>query len=206
MVKRGMTVWLFSSLTFFAAIHAVEAILALFFNKEIILLKFYPIINTLNISLFTYFLASTALTIGLWGITCKVAIETPVERFLDTVLEDAKKQAEVECEMVEDSRGVLDMICETITDNSKLLGQTRDITYNVRSELVNLRPLPEGAMKLSTEHEALRNDLKNLIENFKNPSQCPSCGSLVLQRYKLCPYCGETLQLSPEKVIMETCT
>lgn len=206
MVKRGMSVWIFSSLTFFAAIHAVDSILTLFFNNEIVLLKFYPILNTLNISAFLYFLASTVLTIGLWGITCKIALETPVEKFLDTVLADAKKQAEVECEMVEDNRGVLDMICETITDNSKLLGQTRDLTYNVRSELVNLRPLPEGAMKLSTEHEQLRNDLRNLIENFKNPSQCPSCGSLVLQRYKLCPYCGETLQLEPEKVIVETCT
>ena len=136
-----------------------------------------------------------------------MAIETPVERFLDNVLSDTKKQTEVEGEMVEDNRSALDMICETITENSKLLGQTRDLTYNVRSELINLRPLPEDTERLSVEHEELKNDLKDLLENLKAPSLCPSCGSIVLQRYKLCPYCGETLHLTPENgiKIMQTC-
>jgi type II secretory pathway component PulF len=91
MGKRGITVWIFSSLSFLAAIHTLEAILALFFNTEVILLKSYPIINTLNLNPATYLLASTAATISIWGITCKTAVETPVERFLDTMLSDAKK-------------------------------------------------------------------------------------------------------------------
>ena len=108
---------------------------------------------------------------------------------------------------MEDSRSALDMICETITENSRLLGQTRDLTYNVRSELVNLRPLPEDTEKLSIEHEELKTDLRELVENLKTPSLCPSCGNIVLQRYKLCPYCGETLQLTAENEIklMQTC-
>jgi len=201
MGKRGITVWIFSSLSFLAAIHALEASLAFFFNTETILLKSYPIINTLTISPVTYLLASIALTITIWGITCKVAVETPVERFLDTMLSDAKRQSEIECEMVEDNRSVLDMMCETITENNKVLAQTRDITYNVRSELVNLRTLPEETERLSTEIEELKKELKNLKENFKKPNLCPSCGNIVLPRFKVCPYCGENLYVTPEKVV-----
>jgi hypothetical protein len=201
MGKRGITVWIFSSLSFLAAIHALEASLALFFNTEAILLKSYPIINTLTISPITYLLASIALTIAIWGITCKVAVETPVERFLDTMLSDAKRQSEIECEMVDDNRSVLDMMCETITENNKVLAQTRDITYNVRSELTNLRTLPEETERLSTEIEELKKELKNLKENFKKPNLCPSCGNIVLPRFKVCPYCGENLYLTPEKAV-----
>ena len=201
MGKRGITVWIFSSLSFLAAIHALEASLALFFNTETILLKSYPIINTLTITPLTYLLASIALTIAIWGITCKVAVETPVERFLDTMLSDAKKQSEIECEMVDDNRSVLDMMCETITENNKVLAQTRDITYNVRSELINLRTLPEETERLSTEIEELKKELKNLKENFKKPNLCPSCGNTVLPRFKICPYCGENLHITPEKAV-----
>ena len=201
MGKRGVTVWIFSSLSFLAAIHAIEAILALFFNTEIVLLKLYPFFNTLTTSSINYFLASTTLTIAFWGITCKVAVETPVERFLNKMLSDAKRQSEIECEIVEDNRSVLDMMCETITENNKVLAQTRDLTYNVRSELVNLRPLPAETEKLSTEIEELKNELKNLKENFKKPNLCPSCGNIVLPRFNVCPYCGENLHVTPEKVV-----
>ena len=201
MIKRGTIVWIFSSLSFLAAIHALEAILALFFKTEVILLKIYPILNTLNISSINYFFASIAVTIALWGITCKVAVETPVERFLNNVVSDAERQTEVECEMVGDNRTVLDMICQTITENNKVISQTRDLTYNVRSELANLRSLPEEAEKLSAELEELKNGLKNLKENFKKPNLCPSCGNIVLPRFKVCPYCGENLHFTPEKLV-----
>ena len=201
MGKRGITVWIFSSLSFLAAIHALEAILALFFNTEIVLLKLYPFFNTLTTSSINYFLASTALTIAFWGITCKVAVETPVERFLNKLFSDAKRQSEIECKMVDDNRSVLDMMCETITENNKVLAQTRDITYNVRSELVNLRTLPTETERLSTEIEGLKKELKKLKENFKKPNLCPSCGNIVLPRFKVCPYCGENLHVTPEKIV-----
>lgn len=201
MGKRGTTVWIFSSLSFFAAIHTLEATLALFFNTDIIILKSYPIINTLNIKPDTYLIASTAATIAIWGITCKTAVETPVERFLDKMLSDAKEQSETECEMVEDNRSVLDMMCETITENNKVLAQTRDVTYNVRSELVNLRSLPEETEKLSTEIEELKKEMKTLKQNFKKPNLCPSCGNSVLPRFKVCPYCGKNLHITPQKAV-----
>lgn len=201
MGQRGVIVWIFSSLSFLAAIHALEAALALFFNTDVILLKSYPIINTLNPNPATYLLASTAVTILMWGITCKVAVETPVERFLNRMLSDAQRQSEIECEMVEDNRSVLDMMCETISENNKVLAQTRDVTFNVRSELVNLRSLPEETERLSKEVEGLKKELKKLKENFKKPNLCPSCGNTVLPRFKVCPYCGENLHITPEKAV-----
>jgi hypothetical protein len=175
--------------------------LALFFNTEVILLKSYPIISALSDKPAAYLLTSTATTITMWGITCKTAVETPVEKFLNKTLSDAKMQSEIECEMVEDNRSVLDMMCETMTENNKLLAQTRDVTFNVRSELVSLRSLPEETERLNSEIEELKNELKQLKENFKKPNLCPSCGNIVLPRFKVCPHCGENLHTTPEKAV-----
>ena len=45
MVRKGVAVWVFSTLSFIAAIHALEAALWLFFDRAPVLLKNYPIIN-----------------------------------------------------------------------------------------------------------------------------------------------------------------
>jgi len=105
--------------------------------------------------------------------------------------------------MVEDKRSVLDMMYESITHISSVLGQTKDITCNLRSELVNLRPLPEKTEELSSEIEKMKKELLVLKKNFKKPNSCPSCGNTILTRFKICPYCGESLQLSPEQVIVK---
>jgi rRNA maturation endonuclease Nob1 len=201
MVKRGVVVWIFSTLSFIAAIHTLEAILALFFNKEIILLKSYPIIGVLDVSPLLYLVASAASTLIFWGVACQVAVESPVERFLNKVLSDAKRQSEIECELVEDNRTILDMICETITENSRTLVQIRDLVHNVKSELMTLGPLAEKTEKIGLELEKLKKEIKKVKDNIKKPNVCPSCGKIVLPKFKICPYCGENLQLLPEKII-----
>ena len=95
------------------------------------------------------------------------------------------------------------MMCESITHISTVLGQTKDITYNVRSELINLRPIPQTTEKLSADIKEVKKELVKLKKNFKKQNTCPSCGSNILEAFKICPYCGETLQLSPEKIIVE---
>jgi len=201
MAKRGITVWLFSTLSFIAGIHTLEAASALFFQKEIILLKLYPIINELDISPLLYFVASSLLTLTFWGITCISAVESPIERFLNKILSDAKKQCEMESELVEDNRGILDMISETLTENSRLLAQIRDLTYNARAELTALRPLAENIEKINSEIEKMRKEIRKVKEEIKKPNICPSCGKKVLPDFKICPYCGENLQLIPKAVI-----
>ena len=58
MVRKGVAVWVFSTLSFIAAIHALEAALWLFFDRAPVLLKNYPIINELNVNPLLYFSSS----------------------------------------------------------------------------------------------------------------------------------------------------
>jgi len=48
MVRKGVAIWIFSTLSFIAAIHAFEAGVWLFLNREPTLLRNYPIINELK--------------------------------------------------------------------------------------------------------------------------------------------------------------
>ena len=204
MVKRGTLVCIFGTLTFIASIHVFEAFVAMFFNIEVVLLGLYPLIGSLSIKSLNYLIASLTVTSILLAITFRLAFSSPLEDYLDMILSDANKMNEAECELVTDNRSVLDMMCESITHISEVLGQTKDLTYNVRSELSSLRLVPATIEKLSTEIKEVKKELVSLKNNFKKPNNCPSCGNPVLARFKICPYCGESLQLSPEKIIIKT--
>ena len=203
MVKRGTTVCILGTLTFIACIHVLEAFTALFFNKEIILLNLYPLVSSLNIQSLNYLIISITVTSILMAMTFRLAFSNPLDCFIDKILSDANSVNEAECEMVTDNRSILDMMCESITHISQVLAQTKDITYNVRSELTNLRSIPETTQSLSEEIKEVKKELVKLKKSFKKPNTCPSCGNTVLARFKICPYCGETLQLSPEKIIIK---
>jgi len=201
MVKKGLAVWIFSTLSFIAAIHAFEAGMWLFLNREPILLRNYPIINKLNIDSFLYFFSSAAITFLFWGVTCIVALENPIEKFLNHILSDAKKQTELEAEFIDENKTILDMISETLTENSKLLAQIRDLTYNVRAEISAIKPLTEGIEKISSEMEKLKREVKKIKVEIKKPGVCPTCGKAVQPDFNICPYCGENLKLIPQKII-----
>lgn len=203
MVKRGTTTCIFGALSFIASIHVFEAFIALFFGKEIVLLKLYPLIGSLTIESLNYLIASLTVTTVLIAITLRLAFSSPLENYLNMILADANMSNEAECELVANNRSILEMMCESITDISNVLGQTKDVTYNVRSELVNLRPIPEATEKLNAEIKQVKKELVSLKENFKKSKSCPSCGKDILAKFKLCPYCGESLQLSPEQVIVK---
>jgi len=203
MVKRGTVVCIFGTLSFLASIHVIEAFIALFFDKQIVLLKLYPLIGSLNVASLNYLMGSLIVTSVLMAITFRLAFSSPLENYLNMILSNANMVNEAECELVKDNRSVLDMMCESITHISKVLGQTQDITYNVRSELVNLRPMPEKTEELSAEIAEVKKEIVMLKENFKKQMSCPSCGNIILPRFKICPYCGEALQLSPEQVIVK---
>ena len=203
MVKRGTTVCILGTLSFIACIHFLEAFTVLFFNKEIVLLKLYPFFSSLSIESLNYLIASIIVTSVLMALTFRLAFSNPLDCFIEKILSDANSVNDAECELVTDNRSVLDMMCESITHISEVLAQTKDITYNVRSELVNLRPIPETTERLSAEIKEVKKELVNLKKSFKKPNTCPSCGNTVLARFKICPYCGEALQLSPEKIIIK---
>lgn len=204
MAKKGIGVWFFSTLTFAALVHLIDATSALVFNNQIKLFQLYPFINeklqamTPN----TYFWISAITTVILWGITCAIAFENPVEAFLNKILSDAKKQDAVETQTLDEKSEVLDAMNETVEMNNTLLAQVKDMMYNVRTEVKEIQPLTENIEKLKTELSRLKKEFRKFEENVKHPNKCPACGKPILPEFKVCPYCGENLKLLPEAVIV----
>jgi len=203
LAKKGISIWLFSSLTFIALLHLAEAISVLFFNNEIRLLQLYPLINekVQSITPITYFWVSAASTFILWGITCAIAFENPVEAFLNKILSDAKKQSAVETQLLEDKSEVLDAMYETVEADNKILSQVKDLMCNVRADVKEIQPLKDGMDKMKTELNNLRKEIKKIEEKIHFPNLCPACGKPLMPEFKICPYCGENIKLLPENIV-----
>jgi len=203
LTKIGISIWLFSSLTFIALLHLAEAISVLVFNNEIRLLKLYPLINEKlqSITPITYFWISATSTFILWGITCAIAFENPVEAFLNKILSDAKKQSAVETQLLEDKSEVLDAMYETVEADNKILSQVKDLMCNVRADVKEIQPLKDGMDKMKTELNNLRKEIKKIEEKIHFPNLCPACGKPLMPEFKICPYCGENIKLLPENIV-----
>jgi rRNA maturation endonuclease Nob1 len=205
LTKKGISVWLFSSLTFIALIHLIEAISVLIFNNQIKLLQLYPFINEKLLQLITpmaYFWISAAATIILWGITCAIAFENPVEAFLNKILSDAKRQGAVETQLLEDKSEILDAMYETIESDNEILTQVKDLMCNVRVDVKEIQPLTENMEKIKTELNNLKKEIKSFEVKLKYPNVCLACGKSILPEFKICPYCGENIKLLPENIVL----
>lgn len=203
MTKKGIGVWLFSSLTAIAAAHLIDAINALLFKSPITLLRLYPF-EQAKIDAITptvYFLISAAATFTLWCITCLIAFQNPIEAFLNGILSEAKKQSAVETQLLDEKSEVLDAMNETVEMNNEILAQVKDVIFNIRAEVKEIQPLKESMDKIKTELSHLKKEMKIFEEKLKYPKLCVSCGKPVLQEFKICPYCGETLKPIQEKVL-----
>jgi len=203
LAKKGISVWLFSSLTFIALLHLTEAISVLVFNNKIRLLGLYPFIGEKlqTITPTTYFWLSATATFVLWGITCAIAFANPVETFLNKILSDAKTQTAVEAQLLEDKSEILDVMSETIESNNETLTNVRDLIYNVRTEVKEIQPLKESVEKARAELSSLRKEVKKLEEKVKFPNLCLACGKPLLPEFKMCPYCGEQIKVQQASVI-----
>jgi rubrerythrin len=205
MAKKGLAVWLFSSLAALAFMHFIEALSVLVFNNSMHLLQLYPLVGEklLTLSPQMYFWISASATFILWGITCGIAFENPVETFLNKVLSDAKKQTAVEAQMLENKGELLDIMNETVEMNNNTLAEVKDVLYGVRTEVRELQPLRENVEKIKAELSHLKKEIKNFEEKL-NPhlNVCPACGKPVLPEFTTCPYCKEKLQPLPEKIVV----
>jgi rRNA maturation endonuclease Nob1 len=202
-VKKGITVWIFSSLTFVSLLHLIDAILALFFNNPIRLLQLYPFINenVQNIAPTTYFWISALATLTLWGITCGIAFDNPVEAFLNKIISEAKEQSAVETQLLENKSEVLDAICETIEEDNQTLAQVKDLMCNVRADVKEIQPLKESMERIRAEMSNLKKEVKKIEEQILFPNICPACGKSLLPEFNMCPYCGEHVKLVNAPVI-----
>jgi len=130
--KKGVAIWLLTTLTFIALIHLIDAAAALLFNSSTHILQLYPIINQQlqQIPITLYLYASAAATIALWAVTCLIAADNPVEEFLNKILSDAKSQTTTEAQILESKSEVLDLMYETIESDSEILAQVKDLMRN----------------------------------------------------------------------------
>jgi RNA polymerase-binding transcription factor DksA len=201
--KKGVGVWIFSTLTVIAAAHLIDAVNAILFNKPITLLRLYPLARD-KLEAITppiYFLISAAATFVLWGITCAIAFQNPVEAFLNKILSDAKKQSTVESQLLEQKSELLDAMNETVEMNSEILSHVKDIIYNIRAEVKEIQPIREGLEKIKAELSHLKREIKGFEEKLRYPNICVACGKPILPEFNICPYCGETLKPVQEKII-----
>ncbi|MEM4703986.1 MAG: zinc ribbon domain-containing protein [Candidatus Bathyarchaeia archaeon] len=205
MAKKGITIWLFSSLTFIALLHLIDAIYAIISNTPIKLLQLYPIPNDKlqTITPTIYFWITTAATLILWGITCTIAFENPVETFLNKILSDAKTQSATENQILENKSEILDAMYETIESSNTTLAAIKDMVCNVRGDVKEMQPLKENVEKIKTELTQLKKELKKVEEKIHFQIFCPDCKKPLLPEFKICPYCGKDVNLLTRKVAIK---
>ena len=206
MRKKGISIWLLSTLTFIALIHLIEAITVIVFNNPIRLLQLYPFINAqlTQISANVYLYISAASTVILWGITCAVAFDNPVEVFLNKILSDAKKQTATETQLIENKSELFDAMYETIESDSETLAQVKDLMRNVRVEVKDIQPIKETTEKMRIELGSLKKQIKTLEEKLPFTNiLCPACGKPLRPDFHLCPYCGENIKLQEKMLVVK---
>ena len=197
MAKKGLAVWVFSSLTFLSVAHLVESIYVVISGSPIRLLAMYPFIgDTLNtMSPTAYLWLSIVVSLVCWGITCAVAFQNPMEQFLNKVLSDAKRQSTVESQLVDSKAEILDAMYETLESGSQAISTVKDMMFNVRSEVKQLQPLASTVDLIRHELNGLVEEVEKLEGKMKFTYVCRSCGKPLLPEFKICPYCGEDSQL-----------
>lgn len=195
MVKKGVTVWILGSLTFLAGLHSLDSFLWLT-NTDVkpVLLSYYPVDGILDaINPIVYLICSLAATFLLWGGTTIVALRNPIETFLGKALEDGKNEDQAEVEFLEAKTSILEMMSETLTDNSRSLAGLRDVVFGVRSEVLKVGSMTSRVEGLSSDIGEVRSTIKRLEREIKKHKLCPVCGRNILPEFRLCPFCGENL-------------
>jgi hypothetical protein len=201
--KKGIAIWLFTTLTFVSLLHLIEAAAALFFNNPTHLLQLYPFINQMQIPMDIYLYITIMTTAIMWAITCLIACDNPVEAFLNKILSDAKQQTATEAQVLESKSDLFDLMYETVESDSETLAQVKDLMRNMRVEVKDIQPIKETIEKTRIELISLKKQMKMLEEKMLFTILCPACGKLVRPDFKLCPYCGESITLQEKMVVVK---
>jgi rubrerythrin len=196
MTRKGLSVWLFSSLTFVALMHMLDATSAFVFNNPTKLLQLYPFIvgQLQTMAPSTYFWISTISTLVFWGITCGTAFQNPVETFLNKIVSDAEAHSNAENQLLDSKSEVLDAMFETIEATSETLAQVKDLVCNVRTEAREIQPLRESIENMKADLGSLNKEFKKIREEAVFPNICRACGKPLMPEFNLCPYCGESIR------------
>ncbi|MCW4053673.1 MAG: hypothetical protein NWE84_01970 [Candidatus Bathyarchaeota archaeon] len=207
MRKKGIAIWLFTTLTVIAFVHVIDAASALLFSNSPQILQLYPIINQQlqQIPIDIYLYATAASTIILWAVTCLIAFDNPVETFLNKILSDVKNQTTTESQILESKSELFDLMYETVEADSETLAQIKDLMRNVRAEVKDIQHLKETIEKTRTELGSLRKQMKILEEKLLFNVVCSACGKMLRPDFNLCPYCANSLTLQEKMLAVTHC-
>jgi hypothetical protein len=194
-VRKSVAVWVLGALTFLAGLHALDGFFWLAGNQvKPTLLSVYPFTRFLEpVDPVVYTLGSLVAMFMLWGGTAVFALQNPIEAFLGKVLEDGRRENQADVELLETRTGILEMMSETLENNSKLLAGLQDTVLNVRSEVLSIEPLTNTVENLKGELGSVKRMMKRLEREVKKYKLCPACGREIMAEFRLCPYCGENL-------------
>jgi rRNA maturation endonuclease Nob1 len=182
------------SLTFSSALFTLEAFLWLTMGSRPVLLNHLPFIELVGqIDPLHYFIGALTVTFFFWGATAIVALHNPVEAFLSKVVEDGRKENEKEVELLEAKTSILEMMSDTLNENTSALTSLRDVTFNVRAEILNLSTLRVEVENLKNMLTHLNRSIKKLEQKMSEQKVCPTCGKKVSETFRICPFCGENL-------------
>jgi hypothetical protein len=195
--KKGIKIWLLSTLTFVSLLHLIDAATAFLSHNPTRLLPIYPFINEYltQLPIELYLWTSAASTFILWGITSLIAFDNPVEAFLNKMLSDTQQQKHADDQVLEKNSDFFDLMYETMEGNNEKLRQIEDLVYNVRAEVKDIQPVKETMEKTRTELTSLKKQVTLLEEKMIFPLLCRACGKPLRADFQLCPYCGEVIEL-----------
>lgn len=195
MVRKSVAVWILGSLTFLAGIHVIDGFLWFTgFQNASILLQLYPFGEiTRGINSVVYLVCTFMLTFGLWGGTTFVALRNPIETFLGKVLDEGNRENPADIELLEARTSILEMIGETLENNSKRLAGLEDLVLSVRSEVLSLESLDKRLEALTGEVKSLKEISKLLKKSRQSRKERDSRAFDVLPAPALSPYYEEAL-------------
>jgi hypothetical protein len=141
-----------------------------------------------------YFCVSAIVSVVLWGITCGVVFENPLEAFLRQILADAKVNSTVETQLADRKSEVLDAMAETVEASSDTLLQLKDLVCNVRTEAKEIQPLRESVESMKADMSYLKKQIRRIEGDVPLQDSCHNCGRPLMPEFIMCPYCGESVR------------
>ncbi len=144
---------------------------------------------------------SISSTFLLWGGTASVALQNPIENFLGKVLEDGKRENESDVELLEAKTSVLEMMSETLSDNSGSLSKLTDVVFNIRSSVLRLEAMNQNVEALKIEVKSLRKSVQSLKPVKRTPRRPRAKKQVIRTNSTKIPSAKLQLSNAPEKMM-----
>jgi hypothetical protein len=179
MKKKCMAIWVLTTITFISLVHLIEAITVIILNTPIRLLQLYPFINEPLKALtpYAYFYISAITTVVLWGVTCLVAFQSPIEHYLN--------QREMTETQLQDKSELLDRMYETVESDHQTLTQLSDLIHKMQKGMKDEQTPSPTILTPLKETTILKNKPSQLRSPISKPVAQPAQATTKSQKTPL---------------------